>query len=70
MTGHYEYSFHRLAAFAYADVRSIGGRLRRAARAVRGVCRCPLAILAQHRAAVGRRTVTAVAAAVRNDDSR
>ncbi|KVQ62587.1 hypothetical protein WT22_13790 [Burkholderia territorii] len=67
MTGHYEYSFHRSAAIAYAGVRSFtasGGGLD-ASGAVR-----PARYTRAKRAAVGQRTATAVAAPVRHDDSR
>ncbi|NIF44176.1 hypothetical protein F3J14_25510 [Burkholderia sp. Tr-862] len=68
MTGHYEYSLHRLAAIAYAGVRSIGacsGGLPDWSGAVR-----PGRYTRANGAAVGRRTATAVAAPVRHDDSR
>ncbi|RQR37131.1 hypothetical protein DIE04_25395 [Burkholderia sp. Bp8994] len=68
MTGHYEDSFHRLAAIAYAGVRSSGagsGRPPDSSGPVR-----PARYTRAYRAAVGRRTATAVAAPVRRDDSR
>ncbi|AOJ88857.1 hypothetical protein WS87_19145 [Burkholderia sp. MSMB0856] len=68
MTGHYEYSFHRSAAIAYAGVRSIvagSGGPPDLSDAVR-----PARYTRANRAAVGPRTATAVAAPVRHDDSR
>ncbi|RQR37524.1 hypothetical protein DIE23_04865 [Burkholderia sp. Bp9143] len=68
MTGHDEYSFHRLAAIAYAGVRSIGAGsvgLPDLSGAVR-----PARYTRANRTAVGRRATTAVAAPVRHDDSR
>ncbi|RQR42126.1 hypothetical protein DIE22_00915 [Burkholderia sp. Bp9142] len=68
MTRHYEYSFHRLAAIAYAGVRSIGGGSGRIP-GLSGTVR-PARYTRANRAAVGRRTATVVAAPVRHDDSR
>ncbi|RQV28134.1 hypothetical protein DF030_05975 [Burkholderia cenocepacia] len=74
MTGHKEYSFHRLAAFAYAGCRSTAGRLCGRFRARR----IHLDILAENpcdaspcrHTSAGRCTGNPVAAAFRDDDSR
>ncbi|RXV69282.1 hypothetical protein D1006_29875 [Burkholderia stabilis] len=78
MTGHNDYSFHRLAAFAYAGCRSTGGRL----PGLPGARHVRLDILAEtvrHLVTPRRRQPASVsrdthgkpvAAALRDDDSR